>query len=129
MRRVTLFAIVFALCGTGLIAQDDLAQYQEHMKAVQAANGAMRKAMMEKDKDAVVTNANNIATQFDWIAKYSEGKGKADGVTFAKNSGAAAKAIADATSPEDMMAASQKLGPTCNACHMVYRAGSAFKGM
>jgi hypothetical protein len=32
MRFVSLLVIVFAL-GTGLMAQDDLAQYQTHMKA------------------------------------------------------------------------------------------------
>jgi cytochrome c556 len=127
MRLATLFVIVLAL-GTGLMAQDDLAQYQEHMKAADAANRALRKAVMDKDAAAVTTNAGTMATQFDWIATFFQGKGKDDGVTFAKASGAAAKAIADAK-PEDQAAAVQKLGPTCNACHMVYRDKTAFKGM
>jgi cytochrome c556 len=129
MRRLSLFVFVFALCGTGLVAQDDLAKYQEHMKAVQAANGALRQGIAAKDTAAVTTNATNMVTQFDWIAGFFQEKGKADGVTFAKNASAAAKAIADAKTPEDQQAAAMKLNPTCGACHMVYRAGSAFKGM
>jgi cytochrome c556 len=129
MFRATLFVIVFALAGTGLIAQDDLAQYQEHMRAVNTANRGLRQALMAKDTAAAKTNATNMVTQFDWIATFFQGKGKDDGVKFAKAAGEAAKAIADASTPEDMSAAAMKLNPTCNACHMVYRAGTAFKGM
>jgi hypothetical protein len=129
MRRATLFALVFALCGTGLIAQDDLAQYQEHMKAAATASGALRAAVMAKDAAAATANAKTMQTQFDWMVTFWQGKGKDDGVKFAQNASAAAKAVADATTPEDMAAAAQKVNPTCGACHMVYRAGSAFKGM
>jgi cytochrome c556 len=128
MRLTITFAIALAL-GTGLMAQDDLAKYQEHMKAAAAASGAMRKAVMDKDAAAMTANATTMVTQFDWIAGFFKEKGKDDGVGFAKNASAAAKAVADAKTPEDMAAAAGKIQPTCGACHMVYRAGSAFKGM
>jgi cytochrome c556 len=129
MRRATLFTIVFALCGTGLIAQDDLAQYQTHMKAVAAASGALRQAATAKDAAAMTSNATTMVTNFDWIATFFQGKSKDDGVGFAKAAKAASQAVVDAKTPEDMAAAAQKINPTCSACHMVYRAGSAFKGM
>ena len=129
MLRATLFTIVFALCGTGLIAQDDLAQYQTHMKAAAAASGALRQAATAKDAAAMKANAATMSTNFDWIATFFQGKGKDDGVKFAQSAKAASDAVAGAASPDDMAAAAQKVGPTCNACHMVYRAGSAFKGM
>jgi len=69
MRFVSLLVIVFAL-GTGLMAQDDLAQYQTHMKAAAAANGALGKAITDKDSAAIATNAGNMATAFDWIATF-----------------------------------------------------------
>jgi cytochrome c556 len=129
MRLATIFAFVFAVCGTGLMAQDDLAKFQEHMKAAGAANGALRKAITDKDVAGVTANVTNMTVAFDWIGDFFKSKGKDDGVTFAMNASAVVKAIADAKTPEDQTAAVAKLGPTCNACHMVYRAGSAFKGL
>jgi len=129
MRLTTIFVIVSALFVTGLLAQDDLAQYQTHMKAVQAANGQLRMAIAAKDTAAAATAAANAATNFDWIATFFKGKSKDDGVTFANNAGAAFKAVADAKTPEDQTAAAAKINPTCGACHTVYRAGSAFKGL
>jgi cytochrome c556 len=129
MRRTSIFAIVFALCAAGLFAQDDLAKYQEHMKAAAMANGALRKGVTEKDTAAVTASAATMVTNFDWMAGFFKDKGKDDGVGFAKAASAAAKAVGDAKTPEDMAAAVAKVGPTCQACHMVYRAGSAFKGM
>jgi hypothetical protein len=99
------------------------------MKAAAAANGALRKAVMDKDSAAIATNSANAVTAFDWIANFFQQKGKADGVTFAKNASAAFKAVGDAKTPEDQAAAAQKIQPTCGACHMVYRQGSTFKGM
>jgi hypothetical protein len=129
MRLATLSVFVFALFGTGLMAQDDLAQYQTHMKAAAAANGALRQALGAKDTAAAATSAGNAVAAFDWIATFWQGKGKDDGATFAKNAGAAFKAVADAKTPEDQAAAAAKIQPTCGACHAVYRAGSAFKGL
>jgi hypothetical protein len=111
------------------MAQDDLAKYQEHMKAAAAANGAVGKAVTENDGAAVAANSANEAAAFDWIATFWDGKGKADAAGFAKAASAAAKAVGDAKTPEDAAAARGKIGPNCQGCHAVYRAGTAFKGM
>jgi cytochrome c556 len=129
MLRASLFAIASALFAIGLFAQDDLAQYQEHMKAAAKSSGAIRKAIASGDAAAAKTEATNTATAFDWIAKFWEGKGKTDAVGFAKAASEAAKAVAAASTPEDMTAAAGKINPNCQGCHAVYRAGSAFKGM
>jgi cytochrome c556 len=129
MRRISIFAIALALCAAGLFAQDDLAQYQEHMKAAAAANMALRKGVTEKDSAAVTANSATLVTNFDWMADFFQKKGKDDGVKFAKAASAAAKAVGAATSMEDQTAALGKLGPNCSGCHMLYRAGQAFKGM
>lgn len=129
MRLASLFVFVFAMFGVGLMAQDDLAQYQTHMKAAAAANGAVRQAVTAKDTAAAATQAGNAVAAFDWIATFWQGKGKEDAVGFAKNASAAFKAVADAKTPEDQAAAAAKIQPTCGACHTVYRAGNQFKGM
>jgi len=129
MRLTTIFIIVSALFVGGLLAQDDLAQYQPHMKAAAAASGALRQAAAAKDAAAMTTNAGNMVTEFTWIGTFFQGKGKDDGVKFAANAKAAAQAVVDAKTPDDMAAAAMKINPTCGACHMVYRAGQAFKGM
>ena len=129
MFRATLLATIFALCGTGLFAQDDLAQYQEHMKAANVANRALGAAVKAGDTAAVTTNATNLATNFDWIATFFQGKGKDDAVKFAQAASAAAKATGAAKTPDEMAAAVAKIAPNCQGCHAVYRAGSAFKGM
>ena len=129
MRRIIISTIAFALCAAGLFAQDDLAKYQEQMKAAAAANMGLRKGVTEKDSAAIATNAANMSAAFDKIATFFEGKGKADGVGFAKAASAAAKAAGDAKTPEDQAAAVGKIGPNCQGCHAVYRAGNAFKGL
>jgi cytochrome c556 len=129
MRRIIISTIAFALCAAGLFAQDDLAQYQTHMKAAAAANMGLRKGVTEKDSAAIATNAANMSAAFDWIATFWDGKGKADASGFAKAASAAAKAVGDAKTPEDTTAALGKIQPNCGGCHAVYRAGTAFKGM
>ncbi len=99
------------------------------MKAAAAASGALNKAIMEKDAAAVKANSETMVSNFGWIATFFKDKGKDDGVKFATAASDAAKAVAAASTPEDMAAAAQKIRPTCGGCHMVYRAGSAFKGM
>jgi len=129
MRLTTIFVIVSALFVGGLMAQDDLAQYQTHMKAAAAASGALRQAVAARDGAALTANATTLVTEFTWIGTFFQGKGKDDGVKFAAAAKAAAQAVVDARTPDDMAAAAPKINPTCGACHMVYRAGSAFKGM
>ena len=127
--RLTIFIALVLGLGTGLMAQDDLAKFQEHMKAAVAANMALGKGVTEKDAAAIATNAANAATNFDWIADFFKSKGKDDAVGFAKAASAAVKAVADAKTPEDQVAARGKIGPNCQGCHAVYRDKNAFKGL
>jgi hypothetical protein len=127
--RFTIFAAIVLGLGTGLMAQDDLAKYQEHMKAAVAANMALGKAVTDKDAAAITASAGNAAAAFDWMADFFKGKGKDDGANFAKAASAAVKAVADAKTPEDQAAARAKIAPNCQGCHALYRAGQAFKGL
>ena len=116
MRLATILLTVFAFCLAGLMAQDELAQYQTWMKAVQA-----------KDVPAAAAAAKTAAENFDSIATFWKSKGKEDAVGFATAARDDAKAAAAATTPEDQQAALAKIAPNCQGCHAVYRDGQKFK--
>lgn len=124
MRKATILISALAFSAFGLFAQDELAKYQTSMKAAAGANGALRKAVADKDAAAVSANAAKMAASFEEISKFFEAKGKADGVKFANDARDAAKAVAGGD--ESALA---KIGPACQGCHAQYRAGSAFKGL
>jgi cytochrome c556 len=129
MRLATIFVTVFAFCLAGLMAQDELTQYQTWMKAAAGARGAAMKSIQAKDVPAAAASAKTVAENFDEMAKFWQGKGKADAQAFAETARDAAKAAAAATTPEEQQAAMQKSGPTCTGCHMVYRDQNKFKGL
>jgi cytochrome c556 len=129
MRLATILATVFAFCLAGLMAQDELTQYQTWMKSAAGARGAAMKGVQAKDVAATAASAKTAADAFDSMAGFWKNKGKSDAVTFAETARDAAKAAAAATTPEDQQAALAKIGPTCMGCHAVYRDGQKFKGL
>ena len=92
------------------------------MKAGAGANMALRKAVTEKDAAAVKANAEKMATAFDDMAKFWVGKHNADAQKFAEAASAAAKAVGGGDD-----SALAKIGPTCQGCHAITRAGNDFK--
>jgi mono/diheme cytochrome c family protein len=125
MLRATILFSVLVFGAVGLSAQDDLAQYQTMMRAAVQANGALTAAVNAKEVAAGATAGNNAAAAFDKLAAYWKAKGGADdAVTFAQAARDAAKAAADAKTPEDMQAAAAKINPNCGGCHMAHRGGS-----
>jgi cytochrome c556 len=129
MRLATILVTVFAFCLAGLMAQDELTQYQTWMKAAAGARGAAMKGVQAKDVAATATAAKTAADNFDSMATFWKSKGKDDAVAFATTARDASKAAAAATTSEDQAAALAKIGPTCMGCHAVYRDMNKFKGM
>jgi cytochrome c556 len=129
MRLATIIITVFAFCLAGLMAQDELTQYQTWMKAAAGGQRAAMKGVQAKDVAATAAAAKTAADNFDSIATFFKGKGKDDAVAFANAARDAAKAAAAATTPEDQQAALGKMGPNCQGCHAVYRDGMKFKGL
>jgi cytochrome c556 len=129
MRTVTSLLIVLAFGAAGILAQDELAQYQTWMKAAAGARGAAMKGVQAKDVAATSAAAKTAAENFDSIATFWKSKGKDDAVGFATTARDAAKAAAAATTSEDQQTALAKIGPACNGCHAVYRDANKFKGM
>jgi hypothetical protein len=129
MRLATIFVTVFAFGLAGLMAQDELSQYQTWMKAVGGAHKTAMKSVQAKDVAAASAAAKEEAAGFDSIAGFWKTKGKDDAYQLAVAARDAATTAAAATTPEDQQAALAKVQGTCNGCHSVYRDGMKFKGM
>jgi cytochrome c556 len=127
MRHATKLIPFLLLAAAALNAQDELAQYQTWMKSAAGATNAAKAAVTAKDNSAVAENAKKLSESFDQIAKFWEKRHKEDAMKLAETARDAGKSLASATSPEDQMAAIQKVGGTCRSCHQVYRDGSNFK--
>jgi cytochrome c556 len=126
MRKATILISAIAFSAFGLFAQDELATYQTWMKTAAGANGALRKAITDKDAAAISENSTKMADAFDQIAKFWAAKHKDDAVKLAETARDAAKTVATA-SPDDQTAALTKIAGTCRGCHPIYRDGSKFK--
>jgi hypothetical protein len=129
MRLATILVTVFAFCLAGLMAQDELAQYQTWMKTAAGSQKTAMKSVQAKDVAATAAAAKDEAAAFDSIATFWKSKGKDDAVAFASSARDSAKAAAAATTPEDQQAALAKVAPNCQGCHAVYRDGMKFKGI
>lgn len=130
MLKASITAAVLALGSVALFAQDaDLAKYQGWMKDAAGATMAARQAVTANDDAAVKANAAKAADAFDHIAKFWAEKKKDDAQKFGETARDAAKALGDATKPEEKTAALQSMNGTCRGCHTVYRNGSEFKGL
>lgn len=129
MRLALIFVTVFAFSLAGLMAQDELAQYQTWMKAGASGQRAAMKAVQASDVAAAKAAAKDSAAAFDSMAEFFKAKGKDDGVKFAEATRDAAKAASEATTIEDVQANLAKMGPNCQGCHAQYRMGNAFKNL
>jgi cytochrome c556 len=126
MRKATILISALAFSAFGLFAQDELATYQTWMKTAAGANGALRKAVTDKDAAGITENSTKMAEAFDSMAKFWAAKRKDDAVKFAETARDTAKSVPTA-SPEEQTAAVAKIGGTCKGCHTPYRDGSKFK--
>ena len=129
MRLAIVFVTVFAFSLAGLMAQDELTQFQTWMKAGAGGQRAAMKGVQAKDVAATAAAAKDSVAAFESIAAFFKTKGKDDAVKFAEGARDAAKAAAEATTPEDQQAALMKMGPNCQGCHAVYRDMNKFKGL
>ncbi|MDE3195500.1 MAG: cytochrome c [Acidobacteriota bacterium] len=129
MRLTAIFVIVSAFSLVGLMAQDDLAQFQPLMKAAAGGQRAAMQAVQGGDAAAAKAGAKDAAENLDKIAAFFKAKGKDDAVKFAEEARDAAKAASEAGSVEDIQANLRKMGPNCQGCHAQYRMGNAFKNL
>jgi cytochrome c556 len=95
--------------------------YDKLMKAVGAANGAMRKAA---DASAAGAESKKLEALFKDAAAFWTGRSNkeaAEWATTAMNHAAAISKAAGANDTEGVAAAQKQLGGVCQTCHTKYR--------
>ena len=117
--------------GTIVAAQSKITtpeEFDKAMKAVNAANGTMRKAITSGAFADAKTAAAELKKQFQlaetfWVHHKKDDAVKMNQTAVAKID-ALEKALTPATpDPEAVKTALSELGPTCQGCHKQYRAG------
>lgn len=95
--------------------------YDKLMKAVGAANGAMRGAAKEANSAGVTAEAAKMAGLFKDVQAFWTARNNAEAAEWAGAAMKHADAIAKATDPAAAMGAMKELGGTCQTCHAKYR--------
>jgi len=106
------------------VAQAQAPHLQPFMKTVAAANGALRKSVMEKNASETSANAQKMADAFVKVQAHFEEDHLTDGVNFAKTAHKASMDLIAAANGGDWDKASDELkaiGGTCQGCHSQYR--------
>jgi cytochrome c556 len=100
------------------------AAFDKTMKAVSAANGALRKGMDATNAELVKTNVEILKKSFNETEAFWKTRGKADAVKFATEARKATELIelaAAAAKWDDVKTHVNTLGQQCAGCHGVYR--------
>lgn len=95
--------------------------YDKLMKAVGAANGAMRGAAKEQNSAGVTAEAARMVALFKDAQAFWTARNNAEAAEWAGAAMKHADALAKATDMTAAMGAMKELGGTCQACHAKYR--------
>ena len=95
--------------------------YDKLMKAVGAANGALRGAAKEANAAGVSAEAAKMAVLFKDAQAFWTARNNAEAAEWAGAAMKHADTIAKATDPAAAMGAMKELGGTCMTCHTKYR--------
>jgi cytochrome c556 len=95
--------------------------YDKLMKAVGAANGALRGAAKEANTAGVTAEAAKMAALFKEAQAFWTARNNAEAAEWAGAAMKHADAVAKATDPAAAMGAMKELGGTCMTCHTKYR--------
>lgn len=95
--------------------------YDKLMKAVGAANGAMRGAAKEQNAAGVSAEAAKMVGLFKDAQAFWTARGNAEAAEWAGAAMQHADAVAKAGDLGAAMGAMKQLGGTCQTCHMKYR--------
>ena len=98
--------------------------YDKLMKAVGAANGAMRGAAKEMNAAGISAEAAKMVALFKDAEGFWKSRNNTEAAEWSATAMKHADAIAKATGPEAIMGAMKELGGTCQACHAKYREGA-----
>jgi cytochrome c556 len=125
MKSITVLTTGCAMLMLGVaVAQEGAPHLQAFMKTIAGANGALRKAVTDKDAAQVSANAQKTADAFAKVQSHLEEDHLTDGVNFAKTAHKASMDLIAAANAGDWDKASDQLkvlGGTCQGCHTQYR--------
>ena len=95
--------------------------YDKLMKAVGAANGAMRGAAKEQNAAGVTAEAAKLVALFKDAQAFWTARNNAEAAEWAGAAMKHADALAKSTDMTAAMGAMKELGGTCQTCHAKYR--------
>ena len=98
--------------------------YDKLMKAVGAANGAMRGAAKEMNAAGISAEAAKLVALFKDAEGFWKSRNNTEAAEWSATAMKHADAIAKATGPEATMGAMKELGGSCQSCHAKYREGA-----
>jgi len=95
--------------------------YDKLMKAVGAANGAMRGAAKEQNASVVAAEAQKLVALFKDVQAFWTDRKNAEAAEWAGTAMTHASTIAKSTDMTASMGAMKELGGVCQTCHAKYR--------
>lgn len=124
MRRIVPTIFLSFLTLTAL-AKLDLSDFDdEAMRNVEDAAKELDAALLNKDIDVAVANAEFIRDSLHWAEGYFDKKGAADAVRWSQQGRDHAAAIAKSVAAKEFDAAYDSFGSlkrTCKSCHDAYK--------
>lgn len=98
--------------------------FDKLMKAVGAANGAMRGAAKEQNAAGISAEATKLVALFKEAEGFWKSRNNTEASEWSATAAKHADAIAKASGPEAIMGAMKELGGSCQSCHAKYREGA-----
>ena len=95
--------------------------YDKLMKAVGAANGAMRAAAKEQNASGVTAEAQKLVALFKDVQSFWTARQNTEAAEWAGTAMTHAATIAKSTDMTASMGAMKELGGVCQTCHAKYR--------
>jgi cytochrome c556 len=127
-RFLTAAGLALALAVTMSVASFAQAKTDEDfdklMKAVGAANGAMRGAAKEQNMAGISAEATKLVALFKDAQAFWTARNNAEAAEWSATAMKHADTISKATDAAGVMGAMKELGGTCQACHAKYREGA-----
>jgi len=117
-----MFAVTMSVSSLAQAKTDE--DYDKLMKAVGAANGAMRGAAKEQNMAGISAEATKMVALLKDAQAFWTARSNAEAAEWAGAAMKHADSISKATDAAGVMGAMKELGGTCQTCHAKYREGA-----
>jgi cytochrome c556 len=117
-----MFAVTMSVSSLAQAKTDE--DFDKLMKAVGAANGAMRGAAKEQNAAGISAEAAKMVALFKEAEGFWKSRNNTEAAEWSATAMKHADAVAKASGPEATMGAMKELGGACQSCHAKYREGA-----